>query len=53
MRQAVIVIRWEGSDKKVRGLIEDAVDGLFQQDGFNAAVTFADSSVEFTARLKP
>ncbi len=52
MRQAVIVIRWEGPDKKVRELIGDAVDDLFQRDEFMEAVSFADSDVTFTPRLK-
>lgn len=52
MRRAVIVINWEGPDKKVRGLIEDAVDQLFMSDEFCTTVLGASSEVEFTPKVK-
>lgn len=51
-RRAVITIDWVGPDKRVRALIEDAVDGLFMNDDFMTAVGFASSDLEFTPRVK-
>jgi hypothetical protein len=52
MRRAVITIRWEGPDKAVRDLIEDALDKLFFEMTMSGKILAADSSVEFTARVK-
>ena len=52
MRRAVIIINWEGPDKKVRGLIEDAIDRLFMSDEFCTTVLGASSDLKFTPRVK-
>lgn len=53
MRQAVVVIRWEGPDKKVREMIDEAVDELFMAITFLPTVVAGDTSIEFTSRIKP
>ncbi len=53
MRRAVITINWEGPDKKVRELIDDAVDNLFLEITFIPAVTAGDTAIEFTSKVKP
>lgn len=51
-RRAVITIDWFGPDKKVRGLIEDAIDQLFMKDEFMEAIHTAWSDVTFIPRVK-
>ncbi len=51
-RRAVIVIDWWGPDKKVRSFIEDAIDGLFQNDDFMESIVAASSDLTFTSRVK-
>lgn len=52
MRRAVIVINWEGPDKKVRELIDDAVDNLFMEITFLPTVVAGNTAIEFTSRVK-
>lgn len=52
MRRAVITINWEGPDKKVRGMIDDAIDNLFMEISFLPAVVAGDTAIEFTSRVK-
>lgn len=52
MRRAVITIRWEGPDKAIREMIEESLDGLFFEMTMTGKVLAADSSVEFTAKVK-
>jgi hypothetical protein len=53
MRRAVITIHWEGPDKKVRALIDDALDNLFMEITFLPTVTGGYTTIEFTPRVKP
>jgi hypothetical protein len=52
VRRAVITINWEGPDKKVRELIDNAVDDLFMEITFLPAVVAGDTAIEFTSRVK-
>ena len=52
-RRAVITIDWCGPDKKVREMIEEAVDNLFMEITFIPTVTAGTTGIEYTARVKP
>lgn len=52
MRRAVITIRWEGPDKFVREMIDDALDKLFFDLSMTGKVQAADTQIEFTPRVK-
>ena len=52
MRRAVITTRWEGPDKLVREMIDDALDKLFFDLTMTGKVQAADTQIEFTSRVK-
>lgn len=52
-RRAVVTIVWVGPDKKVREMIEEAVDNLFMEITFIPTVTAGTTGIEYTARVKP